>query len=86
MHRTMTGGNGKTPNAVASGLGLAFLLEETGEERYRQKCARIYAQYMQIRRTPEGGVSHLPISLGTVGRYRVHGRPVPHGHVQGNGR
>jgi unsaturated rhamnogalacturonyl hydrolase len=63
MHRTMAGGNGKTPNAVASGLGLAFLLAKTGEDPYRQKCEKIFEQYMLIRRTPEGGVSHLPISL-----------------------
>ena len=59
MHRTMAGANGKSPNAVASGLGLAFLLEETGEERYREVCERIFTQYLAIRRTREGAVSHL---------------------------
>lgn len=59
MHRTMAGAHGKSPNAVASGLGLAFLLEKTGEERYREKCVKIFAEYMRVRRTPEGAVSHL---------------------------
>jgi len=59
MHRTMAGANGKSPNAVASGLGLAFLFEKTKEERYREKCAKIFEQYMDIRRTSDGAVSHL---------------------------
>ena len=59
MHRTMAGANGNSPNAVASGLGLAFLLEKTNEERYREKCAKIFSEYLRIRRTSEGAVSHL---------------------------
>lgn len=59
MHRTMAGANGRSPNNVASGLGLAFLLQQTGDQRYRQRCDKIYRQYLKIRRTPDGAVSHL---------------------------
>jgi unsaturated rhamnogalacturonyl hydrolase len=51
--------NGKTPNAVASGLGMAFLLRVTGEQQYKQKADKIYLDYGKIKRTPQGGVSHL---------------------------
>lgn len=50
--------NGKTPNAVASGLGMVFLYQATGEIKYLRKCEKIYADYLKIRRTKEGGVSH----------------------------
>jgi unsaturated rhamnogalacturonyl hydrolase len=51
--------NGKTPNSVASGLGLAFLYGVTREEKYKTKADKVYADYQRIRRTKEGGVSHL---------------------------
>jgi unsaturated rhamnogalacturonyl hydrolase len=51
--------NGKTPNAVASGLGMAFLYRVTKEEKYLKKALDIYADYLKINRTPEGAVSHL---------------------------
>ncbi len=51
--------NGKTPNAVASGLGMAFLYKTTGELKYLRKCEKIFQDYKNIRRTKEGGVSHL---------------------------
>ena len=63
MHRTKGSANGKTPNGVASGLGMAFLMEQTGDELYRSKCQKIYDQYLKVRRTPEGAISHLPITL-----------------------
>jgi unsaturated rhamnogalacturonyl hydrolase len=59
MNRTNWIANGKTPNAVASGLGLAFLYRVTKEKRYLIKAENIYADYQKIRRTPEGAVSHL---------------------------
>lgn len=55
--------NGKTPNGVVSGLGMAFLVEQTGEEIYRLKCEKIFEQYLKVRRTPDGAISHLPITL-----------------------
>ena len=63
MHRTKGAANGKTPNGVASGLGMAFLMEQTGDELYRSKCEKIYDQYLKVRRTPEGAISHLPVTL-----------------------
>jgi len=59
MDRNYGFANGKTPNAVASGLGMAFLYRITGEPKYLAKCEKIYRDYLEIRRTPEGGVSHL---------------------------
>ncbi len=63
MHRTKGAADGKTPNRVASGLGMAFLYETTGEEFYKTKCDKIYRQYLKVKRTPEGAISHLPFTL-----------------------
>jgi unsaturated rhamnogalacturonyl hydrolase len=63
MQKTKSRANGKTPNGVASGLGMAFLYEKTGDEFYKAKCDKIYNQYLKVRRTPEGAISHLPITL-----------------------
>ena len=53
--------NGHTPNDVASGLGLAFLYRVTKDEKYKAKADKIFAQYQKIRRTKEGGVSHIAL-------------------------
>jgi unsaturated rhamnogalacturonyl hydrolase len=37
--------NGKTPNAVASGLGMAFLYRTTHQEKYKKACEKIYSDY-----------------------------------------
>lgn len=50
--------NGKHPNAVASAHGMAFLARITGEKKYLEKAEAIYADYLQIPRAPNGGVSH----------------------------
>lgn len=63
MNKTKGRANGKTPNGVASGLGMAFLYEKTGDEFYKAKCDKIYEQYLKVRRTPEGAISHLPTTL-----------------------
>ena len=42
---------------------MAFLMEHTGEELYLEKCEKIFDQYLKVRRTPEGAISHLPITL-----------------------
>jgi unsaturated rhamnogalacturonyl hydrolase len=60
MERTKGSANGKTPNGVASGLGLAFLYEKTGDKSYLEKCYKIYLQYQKVRRTSDGAISHLP--------------------------
>ncbi|MBP6731489.1 MAG: glycoside hydrolase family 88 protein, partial [Chitinophagales bacterium] len=59
MDKTYSIANGKTPNAVASALGLAFLYKETHDEKYKTKAEKVFADYLKIRRTKEGGVSHL---------------------------
>ena len=53
--------NGRTPNDVASGLGLAFLYRITKDEKYKTQADKIYKQYLKIRRTKEGGVSHIAL-------------------------
>jgi len=50
--------NGKTPNAVASGVGMAFLARVTGEEKYRIAAKKVYEDYLKIPRTENGGVTH----------------------------
>ena len=59
MDKTYKHANGKTPNAVASGLGMAFLARVTNETKYKKACDKIFADYLKIKRTKEGGVSHL---------------------------
>lgn len=59
MDKTYGIANGKTPNSVASALGLAFLYRVTKEEKYKTKAEKVYSDYLKIRRTTEGGVSHL---------------------------
>ena len=63
MNKTKGRANGKTPNGVASGLGMAILFEKTGDEFYKAKCDKIYEQYINVRRTPSGAISHLPYTL-----------------------
>jgi unsaturated rhamnogalacturonyl hydrolase len=58
MDATYTVANGKHPNAVASGHGMAFLARITGDKKYIDKCNAIYADYLQVPRAPNGGVSH----------------------------
>lgn len=50
--------NGHHPNAVISGLGLAYLAHTTGESRYKDKAYEIFEQYKNIPRATNGGVSH----------------------------
>lgn len=59
MDKTYPIANGKIPNAVASGIGMAFLARITGEEKYKKACQKIYSDYLKIKRTGDGGVSHL---------------------------
>lgn len=59
MDHTYKKARGKTPNGVASGLGMAFLYRVTKEEKYLAKSLEIYDDYLKIKRTPNGGVSHL---------------------------
>ena len=58
MDATYDVANGKHPNAVASGHGMAFLARITGEEKYRLKAIEIYNDYLKTPRASNGGVSH----------------------------
>jgi len=58
MDTTYLVANGKHPNAVASGHGMAFLARITGDEKYRKKAMEIYNDYLMTPRAPNGGVSH----------------------------
>ena len=60
MDKTYKQANGKVPNAVASGLGMAFLYRVTNDIKYKKACDKIYADYLKIKRTKDGAVSHLP--------------------------
>jgi unsaturated rhamnogalacturonyl hydrolase len=59
MDKSCNYANGKTPNAVASGLGMAFLLRVTNDTKYKKVCDKIFTEYLKIKRTEKGGVSHL---------------------------
>jgi len=59
MDRKLKRANGKNPNAVASGLGMAFLARVTGEEKYKRAADKIFEDYNKIPKTDNGGVSHL---------------------------
>ncbi len=61
MDRKLNRANGRTPNAVASGLGMAFLARITGEEKYKKAAEKIWEDYKEIPKTNEGGVSHLKL-------------------------
>ncbi len=60
MDKTYKHANGKVPNAVASGLGMAFLYRVTKDIKYKKACDKIYSDYLKIKRTKDGAVSHLP--------------------------
>ena len=55
--------NGKHPNAVASAHGLAFLARVTGDTSYIRRARQIFADYLMIPRTYNGGVSHRAETL-----------------------
>lgn len=58
MDATYSVANGKHPNAVASAHGMAFLAKITGDKKYLDKANEIYADYLKIPRSSNGGVSH----------------------------
>lgn len=58
MDATYAAANGKHPNAVASGIGMAFLARETGDSKYRDKAIAIYNDYLNTPRASNGGISH----------------------------
>ena len=59
MDKTAHIANGRKPNAVASGLGYAFLYRVTKDEKYKKLCEKIWQDYLHIKRTTDGAVSHI---------------------------
>lgn len=58
MDKTYEVANGKHPNAIASGIGMAFLARITKEEKYKTKAQAIYQDYLNAPRSKNGGISH----------------------------
>ncbi len=58
MDNTYQVANGKHPNALASGIGMAFLARVTKEDKYLKKSMEIYSDYLTTPRASNGGVSH----------------------------
>ncbi len=58
MDATYVVANGKHPNAVASGHGMAFLARITKDDKYRKKALEIYNDFLLTPRSANGGVSH----------------------------
>lgn len=58
MDSTYSIANGKHPNAVASGHGMAFLARMTKDKKYEQKAINIYNDFLKTPRSQDGGVSH----------------------------
>jgi unsaturated rhamnogalacturonyl hydrolase len=61
MDKSMNVANGRMPNSVASGLGMAFLYRVTKDEKYKAVCDKILADYKKARRTKESAISHIPV-------------------------
>lgn len=55
--------NGLLPNFVAPGNGMVFLYRISAEQRYLDAALGVYDDYVNIVRTANGGVSHLPWTL-----------------------
>lgn len=58
VENTVKKAHAKHPNGVASAFALPFLYKETGEQQYMDKALELYAQYRNIPRAVNGGVSH----------------------------
>lgn len=50
--------NGKSPNAVASGLGTAYLARALKSERYKKAADKVFADYLKVKRADNGGITH----------------------------
>lgn len=58
MDATYAEANGLHPNAVVSGLGMAYLAQEGYGDQYKTKALEVYEQSKNIPRTDNGGISH----------------------------
>jgi unsaturated rhamnogalacturonyl hydrolase len=55
---TIAKAHSRHPNGTATAFALPLLYEQSGEKEYMNKALEMYAQYMQIPRASNGGVSH----------------------------
>lgn len=58
MSKKLRKANGKSPNAVASGMGMAFLAQYKKGDKYEKAALKVYSQYLNINRVNNNGVSH----------------------------
>lgn len=58
MDRKYSKASGKSPNAVASGLGMSFLALHKKGEKYGKASNKIFQDYLKVKRTDNGGISH----------------------------
>lgn len=58
IDRKYSKASGKSPNAVASGLGMSFLALNAQGEQYEKASHKIYKDYQKVKRTDNGGISH----------------------------
>ena len=63
MDITYNTANGHHPNAVASGLGKAFLARQKEDDKYLEKANQIFIDYKRIPVALNGGVSHRPTTI-----------------------
>lgn len=88
MERLAPKAHGKNPNAIASGCGLAFLIETgTASDEVKAAAARVHRQYLEIMRTSDGACSHRAetmelwddtlymLDIFLIGMYRAEGNP-----------
>ncbi len=59
MGRNVLFANGAFPNAVASGMGMAFLKKHSDEDIFEILANQIFYDYRNSRRTSNNGISHL---------------------------
>lgn len=58
MDKKYKSANGKSPNAVASGLGMSFLALNKKGEKYEKAAHKIFKDYQKVKRTDNQGISH----------------------------
>ena len=47
----------------ASHIGWRFISPKTGDEFYKAKCGNVFNEYLEVKRTADGAISHLPLTL-----------------------
>lgn len=58
MDKRYKNARGKSPNGVASGLGMAYLARVSDDPKYRKAADKVFKDYLNVQRTDNGGISH----------------------------